>query len=463
MSKQILTILVAALMVVTGATAITVSSADADAETIADDAATSTSTMVTDALGRTVTIPASLDNGIVTYGWWCAQMVSFFDAHTKVIEMDAAETQGAYGTLQPHMVVYDLTKIKTHTDESFTANQAEELNEKGVSLVIVRSDLYQNYKAAFDALNTAIPVVTLNLYALAGNGYTVGEDGTYHLDSTIVQALSILGDVLGEPNRDEEVVSAIDATFNDIRTHQMSSTTKYNLSGSEMMMCGGNWSIVFTFYSPYNLSGATNAAAGYLSKAVNGCYYDLGVEGFTSGYDFDVILYDPSNPGNLSSTDNQLILRYLYGLQGTENEVPIYMVLTTALVGFNIFNVMYDAYYLEYLMGSTTVTIDYAEKQMTSLYNTLWGDGSATKILSNLESYTLQKGSDNGQYTKLWDRLQIEDDNGTYKLVKYAGSSASDDDDDDSDDNTALYIVIAVIVIIIIACVAYYYMKKRSA
>ncbi len=414
-TKQLIAILAVAVIVVAGV-GVYFATADNNKNTTNNDSDESTVVTVEDSAGRTVTVPDSLDNGIVTVGWNILKVLSFFDAHEKVTQVDYQETQTLYGSLQPHYYCYDMSKITTHTDSTmggFTESDIESIANSNPSLVIMTKNIYDKYQTGSDALAKACTLVVIDLTSMSSSFYTADESGNLVLQDDIQKSLSILGDVLGESDRDEEVISTLNSTLADITANKIAENSPlFSLAGSQMAMGTGDLNLVFPVFPPFALAGATNAAseAGY---TVPPWYATVPVETFTSTYDFDVIMYDPSNPAALANPDDQSVLEWLYGLQDTENEKSIYICLTTALCGFDMLNVVSDAYFTEVVGG--TITLEQMESKMTALYKSLFGDSVGASLWSDLVDCMTDRGEASGVYTGLWEQVEVvKNTDGTY-------------------------------------------------
>lgn len=375
---------------------------------------------VTDSAGRVVEVPASLDNGIVTVGWNVLKVLSFFDAHSKVIEVDYQETQMAYGSLQPHYYSYDMSKMKTHEDSTmgnFSEASIETIAKEKPSLVIMTKNIYDKYTVSSDALAKACTLVVIDLSPMSLNFWQEGKDGKLTVHDVIAKSLNILGDVLKEDTRDEAIIKTLNDTLADIVSKAgKDKDTLVNLSGSQMAMGTGDLNLVFPVFNVLQLAGATNAAAkaGYTAPP---WFATVEVEKFTSSYDFDMIMYDPSAPRCISNPDDQAVLKWLYGLQGTADEKEIYIILTTALCGYDMMNVIADAYFTEVVVGKT-ITMDQMKTIMTKLYKDLFGNSVGSKIWDGLVDATGVRGTQTGVYTGLWEKVKVGLVDGKYTFVK---------------------------------------------
>ncbi len=367
---------------------------------------------VTDSAGRTVEIEGDLDDGIVCVGWWVPDMLAMFDAKENVIEMDYQETQPMMGVLQPHYYTYDMSKMKTHEDTmmgAFTESSIEAIGNEEPSLVFVASYVYEKYQNGCDVLGKKVPLVVVDLNVLMGNFWEVDDSGNYVTASALKSVLGIIADAVDESDRDEEIVSTLDATLKDIRDNKVSDSRKYNLSGSSMAMASGDLNVVFPMYNVLDVAGATNAAAGYMPP-----YAILTAETYTSSYAFDVIFYDPTNPSAIVNPDDQAILKWMYGLQGTSDAKKIYTVLPTALCGYNFTNVISDAYFTEVVGG--VLTMEQMKSKVCSLYSDLFGS-EYTSIWDSLNSAMSARGAQAGIETGTWLELEIVENGGVYTFA----------------------------------------------
>ena len=414
MSKNtIIAIIAAAVIIIAAAGAYVLTQSGSD------NNETSKDKTVTDSEGREVTVPKNLDNGIITVGWNVLKVLSYFDAHEKVVEVDFQETQPIYGSLQPHYYCYDMSKMASHEDSTmgnFSESTIESIAKKSPSLVIVTTNVYEKFQSSFDSLAKKCPVLALNLTDMSNMFYTVDASGNFTLNDSIVKSLSILGDVLGEGDVDDKVVKTLNNTLADIKSKQGSDTTTLgSLAGSQMGMGPGDLNAVFPFFHPFQMANVSNAAAGY---PVPPFYTLLNVETFTSTYDFDVMFYDPSFPAAIANPDDQAVLKWMYSLQGTDDEKKVYSCLTTALCGYEMMNVIADAYYFEVVIGKT-LTLDQMESILTKLYKDLYGDDVGSKMFNNLDKASASRGASLAVpvETGLWTELKVVLNNGAYSFA----------------------------------------------
>ncbi len=417
MNQKIIALIVVIVIAAAGVSAAYVLTANNGSNSSTDTDNTTASTVITDSAGRSVTVPDNLDSGIVAVGWNVLKVLSYFEAHEKVTEVDYQEAQVAFGSLQPHYYCYDMSTIKTHEDTTmgaFSEASVEKIANDHPSLVIMTTGVYEKYKTSSDALAKVCPLVVLNLDDMS-NMFWEEKDSKLVLASSIQDSLHILGDVLKESDRDEAVIQTINDTFADISSHRLTdASNKVNLSGSQMAMGSGDLNLVFPMFHPLMLAGATNAASVYTMPPF---YTEVSVETFTSTYDFDTILYDPSAPQTLANPDDQSILKWLYGLQDTANEKEIYIILTTALCGYEMMNVIADAYFVEAQIGGT-MTMEDMETKMTAFYKSLYGDDVGSKLWDNLSSTMKSRGSSFGVYTGLWEQVKVGKTGDTYSFVE---------------------------------------------
>lgn len=416
MDQKIIAIIAVVVIAAVGVSAAYVLTADNGSKTNSNTDNTGTATVITDSASREVTVPDNLDNGIVAVGWNVLKVLSYFDAHEKVTEVDYQETQMALGSLQPHYYCYDMSKMKTHEDTTigaFSEASIEKIANEKPSLVIMTTGVYEKYKISSDALAKACPLVVLNLNDMSNMFWEQQGTGLV-LASSIQNSLHILGDVLKESDRDEAVIETINSTLNDIVAHKLTDTTnKVNLAGSQMAMGSGDLNLVFPMFHPLMLAGATNAASVYSMPPF---YTEVSVETFTSTYQFDTLLYDPSAPQTLANPNDQAILEWLYGLQGTEDEKEIYIILTTALCGYEMNNVIADAYFVEAKIGGT-ITIDDMKSKMTVFYKSLYGDEVGSSLWDDLSETMGARGTSAGVYTGLWEQVKVGKTGDTYSFV----------------------------------------------
>ena len=373
---------------------------------------------VVDSAGRTVAIPENLDDGIVTVGWGILKVLSYYDARENVTQVDYQEAQAMFGSLQSHYYCYDMSKMGTHEDSTmgnFSESTIESIAKEKPSLVIMRTGIYEKYKVGCDALAKACTLVVLDLNDLDSNFFQQNGDGKLAVADDLRHSIEILGKVLKESNRSSEVLSILDATLADITAHRYTGDKILaNLSGSQMGMSSGDINVVFPYFNPFVLAGVSNAAseAGYAAPP---WFAEISVEDFTSKYAFDAIFYDPSAPNRIDLPNNQSVLRWLYEQQGTGNEKEIYVLMTTALCGYDMLSVIADAYYVEAVTG--TIAMSEFQSKMTGLYCDLYGEKVGSSLMENLCKVYSARGAAFGVCTDMWSQVKVGIVDGKYTFV----------------------------------------------
>lgn len=384
-----------------------------------DDAKDETSThQVTDVLGREVAVPDDLSDGVYVFGWSILKVASYFDDRQYIEEVDKSEAGEALGNSQSHYYCYDMSKMKTHEDTInmvLNSSTVERVVSEKPSLVLIRSDIYEHSKDAADTLAKEIPLVVVDMSAIDSQYYQKNGDGTYTLDDSVAKSIAVIGDAFGEKDRATAVTQTLNDTISDLATKYAKKVdTKCSLQGSQMVMASGKLNVLYPIWNPLDLAQVPNAAASY----GDGEKYvvERTAEEFMKDYDFDVMFYDPSVPNNLlSEVDNQSILKYLYGLQGTENEKPIYVVMISALTGYDMVNLMADTYFVEATVCHT-LSVDEVKEKLNKLYCDLYGDDVGNGLYDKLAKAVSDRSSDVA--LPLFEQVKVGlNDDGKYTLV----------------------------------------------
>jgi ABC-type Fe3+-hydroxamate transport system substrate-binding protein len=368
-----------------------------------------------DAVGRTVEVPENLDNGIVTVGWWVPAVVAYFDAHQHVIEVDKQETLPIMGNMQPHYYAYDMNKMKVHEDTmmgQFSEKTIEDIAAEKPSLVVMEKYVYDKFVTGTEALAKACTVMVVDLSVLMGDFWVADTSGNLTVAPSLQTNLEMLATAFKEDGRDDKIVATLNDTLKDIVSGRGTSTEKFNLTGASMAMANGDFSVIFPMFNSFNLAGVINAATGQGMPP----YADIGIEKFTTAYDFDVIMFDPSNVTNLTTANNQAALKWLYGLQGTSEEKEIYVLLPTALCGYNMLNVVSDAYFTQAVAFGDLDEEEF-EAKMVKLYNDLFGKAYGQKIWDGLCEVIGKRGGTAAD-TSLWCELKVAMVEDKYTLVE---------------------------------------------
>ena len=325
----------------------------------------STEGTVTDALGRTVKIPDSLENGIVTIGsTGPLRFASMFDVFDHVIEVDKG----------------DITDSKNGRGYSYAF--AYDSLDPGV---------WNNYSANFGILAGQCTVVVLKDQQMQ---YMTDENGG--LADYFEFNVNLLGQVLKKEDRAEELISGIEDILSDLRS--VSGTSTLNTT--------------FPVYIPFDLTGTTNA-------------YDLGstqnkvvlrVETFTT-LDVDMIVVDPSSSDKVGEADSQYLLEYIYRLNNDSdpsNNIPIYVTVPIVWDSINYDCALASAYYVSHLVYGN-LTAEEVEEKIVHVFEVFYGEEHGSDVFDSMKEFFVGKSSANGQEMPLLQEVVVEYDATTGK------------------------------------------------
>ncbi|MFA7342474.1 MAG: hypothetical protein WCY65_04840, partial [Candidatus Methanomethylophilaceae archaeon] len=103
---------------------------------------------VIDAVGRSVQIPESLDDGIVTVGVDTLRFVSYFNLNEKVVMVDLGDKSAAQrGKAYQYAYEYNTdANLTSHTHNGLPSADIEAIGNLAPSLIIVSHTVYNAYK-----------------------------------------------------------------------------------------------------------------------------------------------------------------------------------------------------------------------------------------------------------------------------------------------------------------------------
>lgn len=223
-------------------------------QTIQTSEETSTRT-VTDALGRTVEIPESVDY-VICSGVGSLRYLTYLEAQDKIIGVERSETTNSASNAKP----YSLANPQFSTDYPiFGETRGMDDPEKILSLDPLPEVIIKTYSSTgFDPVElqekTGIPVVVVNTGDLADNK----ED--------LYESLRIIGEVVGKEERAEEVIAFFDENIADLkeRTADIPEEDKPTCYVGGIGRAGGPQGFQSTepTYPPFLFTNAINVAYG---------------------------------------------------------------------------------------------------------------------------------------------------------------------------------------------------------
>ncbi len=201
---------------------------------------------VTDALGRTVSVPENADK-VVCLSAGSSRLVCYLGAYDRIVGVDDQDS-GAIGSpanyhMATYRVAYDFSRItNVGSEENFRG-----IISTGANLIV--TSLTDKTQVDTLQLNTGIPVIAVTA---AGN-IDVDDEG---FDSN----LRILGKALGLESRAEELIKGKDAILSELSSYRSSSVVepKCYIGGMFYMMKGG-LDMTTGNYAPFDYVGAGNS------------------------------------------------------------------------------------------------------------------------------------------------------------------------------------------------------------
>lgn len=365
----------------------------------------------TDAVGREVIVPDSLDNGIIAVGSiGPLRILSMFDSASEVIECDKGDvTDNKNGRGYSYAWPYDrLTDY--HDDNKLESATVEKIAKKNPSLVIVGKNVYSNYKDNVESLAKACTLIVLNSQTMA----TMWDDD-YCLESTLKANIELVGNMVNEPHRAKDVIDGIESIMRDIRGFAGTSDTNVYVAG--VTISGSNiLNTTFPTYLPFKLIGANNAYKGKSTDAK----VVLNVEDFSnpSVVDVDMIVIDPSSSDKVKEPDSQYFLKYFYELNNDSdpgNDVKLYVTTPIVWDSINYDCALASSYYIEYLLYGK-LTHDQVVKKINDVFVTFYGEEHGKNVFADMKTFFEGKSSANNVEFPLLSEVKITESSGTYSV-----------------------------------------------
>lgn len=294
-------------------------------------------TTVTDALGRTVDIPAKIDS-IYCIGACSLRLVSYFDAVEKV---HAIETPGTFNT-RDDQTYYLVNKAKFSAlpQVAITAEAILELNPS----VIITSTAEDNATANNLQTQTNIPVYVINANLEFGDAF--------------YNQLTSLGTLFGERGRAAELNNGIAQMISDITSKATSASTQsayacgmFYYGGASFLKGSGN-------YLPFDYSKVTNA----ITPAANGQPYVITLETLINANP-DYIFIDSIGLSSCIESINGYIDTNtgLEDVSAVKNG-NIYSTMIYKCYGTNWDNQLVNAYYVASIMNGDLYSWNFEDK-----------------------------------------------------------------------------------------------------
>ena len=364
--------------------------------------------MVTDAVGRTVTVPDTLSNGIVTIGSsGPLRFLSCFDVYGLVIEVDKGDvTDNKNGRAYSYAYAYDnLTRY--HTDNALESGTAEDIGNLNPSLVIVQESVWTSYTD-----NCMVLASRCTLAVIKAQSMTTMWNDDYGLSGDMKDTFNLLGTLLGKKDKAAEIITGIESILKDIRSLAGASSKNVYVAG--VTISGSNTlNTTFPVYMPLSLIDGNNAYNGTSTAS----RVTLNVEDF-SKMNIDLVVIDPSSSDKMIEQDSQLVLQYLYKLNNNStagDDVRMYITVPIVWDSINYDCALASAYYLSYLLYGT-LSHDDVLKKINNIFTAFYGS-KGKNVLEDMSKFFVQKSSANNVELPLLEEVTIKLVNGTYYVV----------------------------------------------
>lgn len=375
-----------------------------------DKSTDTTGAEITDAAGRKVSVPENLDNGIVAIGSsGPLRFLSVFDVYDDIIEVDKGDvTDNRNG--RAYSYAYDFksfTADQYHDDNKLESETVEKIANKKPSLVVVQYSVYTSYKENCDTLAKACTLVVIPAQSMQ-----TMWDSEFNLSADMVSTLTILGTVLNQMDRANEVIRGIEGIMDDLRglvadTGKSVYVAGVTISGSNSL------NTTFPVYMPFSLLDIDNAYVGgeTASKVI------LKIEDLTK-MDVDMIVVDPSSSDKLSTEDSQLVLQYFYGLNNdsdSSNDVPIYVTVPIVWDSINYDCALASAYCLANVVCGT-LTENQVDEKIEHIFEVFYGD-NGSDVLKDMKLFFVGKSSANNAEMPMLEKIEIVKNGDTYSFA----------------------------------------------
>ncbi|MCL2148528.1 MAG: hypothetical protein FWH47_04245 [Methanomassiliicoccaceae archaeon] len=362
---------------------------------------------VVDAVGRTVTVPDTLEGGIVTVGsTGPLRFLSCFDVYDLVIEVDEGDVKDRKnGRAYSYAYPYDkLTRY--HADNALEAGTAEAIGNLNPSLVIIQESVWNGYMANCVALSSKCTVAVIKAQDLA----VMWDDG-YKLSKDLVDTFNLLGTLLGKEGRAAEVIGSIESILADIRSLTGVSTEDVYVAG--VTISGSNaLNATFPIYLPLSLVGGVNA---YKDDVIPGRVV-VNHDKF-SNMDIDLVVIDPSSSDKIAEQDSQLVLEYLYKRNGGDpaDRVRLYVTVPIVWDSINYDCVLASAYYMAHILYGV-LTHDEVVERIGGVFAAFYGE-EGENVFKDMSDFFVQKSAENGAELPLLGEVEIVHEGGAYRIV----------------------------------------------
>ena len=363
---------------------------------------------VTDAVGRTVTVPETLENGIVTVGSsGPLRFVSCFDVFDLIVEVDKGDvTDSKNGRAYSYAYQYD-SLTRYHADNALESGTTESIGNLNPSLIIVQESVWNNFTENCNVLASKCTLVVIKSQSM-----TTMWDTNYGLSKDMEDTFNLLGTLLGKEKRATEIINGIESILKDIRS--LKGTSSDNVYVAGVTINGSNTlNTTFPVYMPLTLIGGNNAYNGGSTDS----RVTMNVEAFTS-MDIDMMVIDPSSSDKMIEQDSQNVLKYIYGLNNNANsddDVALYVTVPIVWDSINYDCSLASAYYITHLLYNT-LTHDEVVEKINNIFTVFYGD-DGENVLEDMSKFFVNKSSANNVELPLLEEVKITIKDGKYYVT----------------------------------------------
>ena len=378
-----------------------------------EGAAQASASFVTDAVGRSVPVPASLDGGIVTVGSsGPLRFLSIFDVFDKVVQVDKGDvTDNKNGRGYSYAYAYDaFGPERYHPDSKLEAETVEKIGARNPSLIIVQQSVYESYRDNCELLASRFPLLVLPAQSM-----TELWDADYRLAPWYTASVRSLGAVLRREPRAEEHIAAVEAIMADIRSLAKPGSAA---PAKRVYVAGLTWqgsnelTTTFPTYLPLMLVGGVNAHGGSEASRVV-----MDVEAITK-IPMDYFVIDPSSSDKLATPNSQLILEWLHKRNNDgdpTNDVRLFVTLPMVWDSANYDCVLAGAYYLSSILYGAPSEATLMAK-IDGVFRAYYGERGAA-VYPGMKAFFAGKSAANGVELPLLKEVRVTLSGGTYGLA----------------------------------------------
>lgn len=364
---------------------------------------------VRDAVGRAVTVPPTLDGGIVTVGSsGPLRFLSIFDVFDHVVQVDRGDvTDRKHGRGYSYAYPYhEFGAEQYHPDNSLESETVERIGARNPSLIIIQESVYHNFTENAELLATRFPVVVISRQYM---DRLWNEE--YQLADWYTDTVTMIGTMVGMPGRAAEHITDLNAIISDIRSLVGSNDQPVYVAG--LTWQGSNeLTATFPTYLPLMLVDGVNARAG---DEVARVLLDPEV---VTGLDISYFVMDPSSSDKLLTPDSQLVLEWLYLRNNdgnSETDVPMYVTLPMVWDSANYDAVLAGAYYLNHVLYDS-LDREAVEARINGVYSAYYGE-RGPQVFPAMRAFFEVKSAENNVELPLLREVRVVSESGQYRIV----------------------------------------------